>query len=153
MFKIVSMAVVAACLCAGAGQAAAQAAGEAAYVKECAACHMAFPAQLLPARSWTAVMQGLASHFGENAALDAASTTAIAAYLAAHAADAPHMDRHALRGLAANATPLRITETPAWIREHKGEVSAADFASPKVKTKSNCAACHRDAARGIFGDD
>ncbi len=126
---------------------------QAVTAKECGACHMVFPADMLPARSWTAIMAGLSDHFGENAALDPAAAMQIGGYLTTHAADASGMNKHALRGLAANMTPLRITDTPAWIRAHKGEVSPAAFTSPKVKSKSNCVACHAEAARGVFGDD
>ena len=120
--------------------------------KECGACHMVFPPQFLPARSWVALMDGLKDHFGETAALDATATKEIVDYLVAHAADAPGGDRHYLRGLKATDTPLRITNTPAWIREHREEVSPAAFAAPKVKSKSNCVACHANAAKGVFGD-
>ena len=41
----------------------------------------------------------------------------------------------------------------AWIRAHREEVSPAAFASPKVKSKANCVACHAGAAKGMFGDD
>jgi mono/diheme cytochrome c family protein len=126
----------------------------AAMTKECGACHMVFPPQLLPARSWVALMDGLGDHFGETATLDAAAAKDIKDYLVAHAADTAGGERHALRGLSASDTPLRITDTPAWIREHNSrEVSPAAFASPKVKSKSNCVACHANAAKGVFEDD
>jgi hypothetical protein len=154
---------VAASLCAGAllGNSSATAASitepatgpQATMTKECGACHMVFPPQFLPARSWAALMDGLANHFGETATLDAATVKEVADYLAAHAADAPGGDRRYLRGLKATEAPLRITETPYWIRKHTGEVSPAAFNNPKVKRKANCGACHRDAAQGTFGDD
>src|SRR4051812_22331997 len=78
----------------------------AAWKKECGACHMAFQPELLPARSWTALMAGLDNHFGENASLDAATSQAILAYLQAHAADVGggygHHHNHALRGLSSS---------------------------------------------------
>jgi len=120
---------------------------------ECSACHMAFSAAFLPARSWNAVMAGLEDHFGENAALDAAATQQIASYLAANAADTRRRGKF-MRNLDASATPLRITETPYWLRKHRpGEVSPAEFLDPKVGSKANCVACHRDAARGNYDDD
>ena len=36
----------------------------AATLKECGACHLAFPPQMLPARSWKKLMGDLANHFG-----------------------------------------------------------------------------------------
>ena len=57
-----------------------------ATLKECSACHMAYQPQLLPARSWDALMKGLDNHFGETASLDPAVTADIGAYPTANAA-------------------------------------------------------------------
>ena len=122
------------------------------FAKECGACHMPYPAAFLPARSWSAILDGLADHFGEDASLRPEPLGEIRAYLTANAADAVGA-RGVLRGVADAETRLRITETPFWIRAHRGEVSEADFASPRVKSKSNCIACHRGAASGSFEDD
>lgn len=149
-----------AALLGSAASAVAAESAEAALTKECGACHMVFPASQLPARSWVAVMAGLSSHFGENASLDAATNKQILDLLTAGAADAPGGDRHVLRGLSANQTPLRITEMPYWLREHdRGRVSAAALAKAKAKSPSECSACHAGAAQGRFegegesGDD
>ena len=122
-------------------------------LKECSDCHMAFPPGLLPARSWQALMAGLGNHFGENATLDEATARHITAYLAANAADSDPRYRYVLRGLAGDAVPLRISDTPWWIRQHNEEVRPGAFDDPRVKTKSNCMACHSGAARGEFSDD
>jgi hypothetical protein len=114
---------------------------------------MTFPAEMLPARSWTAIMEGLPNHFGENADLDAAKKREILDWLTAHAGDARGSNGHYLRGLAKSEAPLRITETPYWVREHRKEVRESDYADPKVKSKANCVACHKDAAKGVFEDD
>jgi hypothetical protein len=52
-----------------------------------------------------------------------------------------------------NQTPLRITETYSWRRAHRKELWEDAFAKPNVKSKANCVACHKDAAKGNFGDD
>jgi hypothetical protein len=39
------------------------------YKKECAACHMAFPPNALPAKSWKTMMENLQGHFGEDASM------------------------------------------------------------------------------------
>lgn len=125
-----------------------------ATLKECSACHMAFAPQMLPARSWKALMGGLANHFGENAQLDPAVAADITSYLVANAADAGGNGKSRwMRRLKPDVTPLRITETPWWIRAHSGEVSPAAFADPKVGSKSNCIACHRAADKGYYEDD
>jgi hypothetical protein len=123
-----------------------------AMLKECGACHIAYPPQMLPSRSWTKIMADLANHFGENAALPDAERTEIEAYLLAHAGDAPNSGgRRFMRGISADTTPLRITDTRFWKRGH-GDVSTAAFTSAKVKSKANCAACHGGAAQGQFGE-
>ena len=121
-------------------------------IKECGACHMVFPPQLLPARSWTALMGNLANHFDEIATLDASTLAAITGYLTANAADAPvnagKFDR-LLRGVLDTGMPLRITEMP-WFKRRHGEVSTAAFARPNVKSAANCVACHTGADKGVF---
>lgn len=124
-----------------------------ATLKECGACHLAFPPQMLPARSWKALMTGLADHFGENAGLSEAARTEIAGYLAANAGDAA-LSKHGrrfLRDIDPAATPLRITETPFWQEAHE-EIPPARFTRAPVKTAANCAACHGRAAQGVFGE-
>ena len=120
---------------------------------ECSACHMAYPAGLLPARSWQAVMAGLKDHFGENASLDAATAKEITNYLVANAADARGRRSRVLRGLGPGEAPLRISETPWWIGKHRGEVRPGAFEDTRVGSKANCVACHRGAVRGVFEDD
>ncbi|HQF31566.1 MAG TPA: hypothetical protein PLJ34_08980, partial [Hyphomicrobiales bacterium] len=61
-------------------------------IEECGACHMVFQPAMLPARSWVAVMNGLADHFGENAALSDDKVRAITDYLVANAGDAGGRD-------------------------------------------------------------
>ena len=122
------------------------------YGKECGACHMAFQPQFLPGRSWTALMNNLGNHFGENATLDDATSRAILTYLEANAGDAAGGYGRYPRGLPASQTPLRITETPYWIREHQREVRPSAFLDPKVKTRANCVACHAGAPPGVYED-
>ena len=117
---------------------------------ECSACHMAFQPQMLPARSWQALMSDLTNHFNENAQLDDAVAADITSYLVANAADANGKSR-ILRGLKDSETPLRITEMPWWIRAHRGEVSEASF--KRAGSKANCVACHSGADKGYYGDD
>lgn len=123
------------------------------FQKECSACHMAFQPQFLPARSWQAVMGDLANHFGEDASLAPDVAADITAYLVANAGDAKGARRGWAGRIPAAETPLRITETPGWIRKHRGEVSPSAFTSARVKSKSNCVACHAGAEKGYYEDD
>jgi len=120
----------------------------AAWQTECSACHMAFPPILLPGRSWTQIMTTLDDHFGENAMLDEPTRGEIEAFLVANAGDA---GGRTFRGVAADQTPLRITELDWFVRQHSREVSPA--MKERAGSMSNCTACHRGAAMGMFGDD
>ncbi|NUB24827.1 cytochrome C [Azospirillum brasilense] len=106
--------------------------------KECGECHMAFQPGLLPAGSWTRIMDGLDDHFGEKASLPPGPAAEIRAYLTGNAAG---------RG---DPALLRITEQRWWLREHgfRPEV----WLRKDVLSKANCEACHRDAARGLYDD-
>jgi hypothetical protein len=121
--------------------------------KECGACHMAFQPAMLPKRSWNKLMDGLADHFGEDASLSPDKTEAIRAYLVKHAADTGWWSGRFMRGIADDATPLRITETRHWIHEHSEEVRPSAWKNPKVGSKANCPACHRRAALGDYEDE
>ena len=124
-------------------------AANAAWQSECGACHMAFHPSLLPAASWAAIMAGLADHFGEDASLDPATKAEIGAFLSANAAEhwdtlAANRQRQINRG-----RPLEITATLFWRRRH-GRLAEAMFAQAPVRARQNCAACHMDAASGLF---
>ena len=128
---------------------------DSAVAKECSACHMLYPAGLLPARSWSAMIADLANHFGDNAELDAATAKRVADYLAANSADGAGVSGKVLRGLDPALVPKRITELPWWTRKHekKGRFGTVELARKGAKFKGDCKACHADAERGIFDDD
>lgn len=120
---------------------------------ECGSCHAVFYPALLPKRSWEKMMADQSQHFGTDLALDAPTTAAVLKFLVDNAADG-HQTEAAFKidaSIPKEATPLRITETPYWIRKHR-EIAASDWANPLVKSKSNCAACHSDAEAGTFED-
>lgn len=107
---------------------------------ECGACHVAYPAQLLPAASWQRLMKGLDRHFGTDASVDAAAAAEIGAFLEKYAGGK--------RGIAGETT-LRVSETAWFLREHR-KVDAATWKNPAVKSASNCAACHTGADNGDY---
>lgn len=118
----------------------------AAYREECGACHVAYPPRLLSAGSWQTLMASLERHFGTDASVDPAKAGEISRFLAANAGGRD--------GLDAGGTP-RITHTPWFRREHReghDGLTAALWKSPAVKSAANCEACHRDAARGNYGE-
>lgn len=120
-----------------------------AAMQECAACHMIYPPQFLPQRSWTALLGRLDQHFGEIATVTDARKAEIAAYLAVNAADAPGTQGGAwfLDGLANDAAPLRITEMPWWTGRHQ-EVNFSGLRATRIKSASNCLGCHGGSGAG-----
>lgn len=121
--------------------------------EECGSCHIAFAPSMLPASSWQRMMADLKNHFGDDATVDAVTAAKIGAYLAANAADAGgrRYGDKLQRGVAADNAPLRITELPKWVREHR-KVPAWEWKHKDVRTRANCAACHADAERGYYDD-
>jgi Dihaem cytochrome c len=122
-------------------------------LKECSSCHMAYPPEMLPMRSWRKIVGDLANHFGESAALPEPARADIEAYLMANAGDTPGAPDGPVfvSDIPADVTPLRVTDTPYWNRLH-GEIPASDFASSQVKSKANCVACHIMADQGQYGE-
>jgi hypothetical protein len=108
---------------------------------ECGSCHLAYPPQLLPAPTWRRIMAGLDRHFGTDASLEPAAAAEIGAFL----------DKNAGGGRRAGGETLRITES-AWFRHEHDEVPVAAWRRASIGSASNCAACHRGAEQGDFGE-
>lgn len=121
--------------------------------EECGSCHLAFAPSMLPASSWQRMMGNLKDHFGDDASVDPKAAAVIRDYLMAQAGDrggARYGDK-LLRGVAAANAPLRITELPKWIREHR-KVPEWEWRHKDVRTRANCTACHADAELGYYED-
>ncbi len=111
-----------------------------AYAKECGACHLAYPPDLLPAASWTALLGSLDRHFGQDATLDPAVRGELERWLVARAAPGD------------GEAPLRVTER-AWFRREHRRVPAAVVRRPAIGSFANCAACHTTAEAWDFDED
>lgn len=123
----------------------------AAYKEECGSCHLPYPPQLLPARSWKAIMAGLDQHFGSNAGLDATKAREIGDFLASHGGGPEPRGGAAAKG----GIALRLTETAWFRREHRdGHDGLAPqvWKSAAVGKAANCGACHRQAAEGDYSE-
>ena len=127
----------------GAG-AGAMSAVPAQYKKECASCHMAYPAGLLPAGSWQHLMGNLNHHFGNDASLDAASTSVITQFLTSNAGTYRRVNEMPAQD--------RITQSSWFTRKHDSHVSATTWARPSIGSRSNCVACHQGAEQGNFNE-
>ncbi len=119
------------------------------YASECSGCHFAYPTRALPAGSWKKIMAQLDRHFGENAELDAADRQAITGYLVTHAGNRAWMVRMTSSG----KVPMRISKLPWFVRRHHEVPMRVVRDNPKVRSFSNCDACHTRAAKGSYDED
>lgn len=112
------------------------------YKTECGSCHIAYPAALLPKKSWDKLMNNLDDHFDENAELDKGDRLKIQTYLAQNSSNR-------YRG----KVPLRITKSSYFIRKHDEIPRRMVTGNPKVKSFSQCDKCHSGAESGDFEED
>ncbi len=114
-----------------------------AYTQECAACHVAYPPGMLPKTSWERLTSNLGHHFGVDASLDPATRKQLSDWLVANAGT--------YRRVREEPPDDRITRSAWFVRQH-GEISAATWKRPAVKSASNCSACHTQAEKGDFNE-
>jgi mono/diheme cytochrome c family protein len=114
------------------------------FKQECSDCHIPYSPGLLPAESWRKIMSGLDKHFGSDASIAVQDNREIITFLVNNASNR----------WSSQAAPLRITES-AWFKEKHSsrEISSSVWKNPKVKSPSNCSACHTRAASGDFSED
>jgi len=121
------------------------------YIAECGACHLAYPPQLLPGKTWKAMMGGLENHFGESAELDAETGEEILLYLDANSLGvAPPSRMSKMMRNIPDEPPLRITEFPAFLDAHEVIKEQLSLQTFKKGFLSPCADCHRLANSAIF---
>jgi len=123
------------------------------YKKECAACHMAFPPNALPVKSWETMMANLQDHFGDDASIDLTSKKEIEEFLVKNAAEHSHEEAAIkfIRSIGKDSPPLRITDIPYWQEKHK-PIPQATYLRETIKSKINCVACHKWSEYGSFED-
>lgn len=129
-------------------------AGNQDYIYECGACHIAYPAQVLPKRSWHKLTNNLYDHFGEDATTDKIPVEQIQAYLNANASDSENAGkfRDFMKQIQSPA-PVRVTELRFWRLKHDRIIQKEDkmvLNNPDVESFSRCNACHEKAEQGEF---
>ena len=124
----------------------------AAYEKECGACHVVYQPWLLPSNSWEKILSMLPAHFKETVEIDKEALEDIAEYLGRYSADKEtnKISLNIIKRLN-KETPLRISET-FYIRKEHHDLEEAVFQRPSVGSRSNCVACHPAAGKGIFNE-
>lgn len=124
------------------------------FKAECTSCHMAYLPGMLPARSWTKMMETLNDHFGENAELDVKVKNEITDFLIKNSSDKVHTKRgdKILATINPKETVLRISTTEYFKRKHD-EISPSVYKRKTIGSPANCLACHGGAERGDFSED
>lgn len=120
-----------------------------AALEQCGECHMIFPAQMLPQRSWTAILSRLDNHFGEVASIPAKELDEIRDFLTSNAADSANaspQDRHYMSEILSDSAPLRITRTPWWNQMHS-DFNFEGVKHSDIRSPANCLACHKGGVR------
>ena len=113
------------------------------YQQECASCHIAYPPTLMPAASWSRVLNNLSRHFGSDASLDPVASRDIASWVKGHAGT--------YKRVSEEPPEDRITRTVWFGRKHR-EVAATTWKLASVKSPANCTACHTQADSGDFDE-
>lgn len=123
------------------------------YAKECGSCHLAYQPGLLPERSWRKVMESLPDHYGDNAELTVADQQALTDYLVNNSAERANYKRSAqmLHSIRKSDTPVRISQVPFFIREHR-EVANRAKGNEKIKSIAQCELCHQKANDGSYAE-
>ena len=121
--------------------------------EECGSCHLPFAPSMLPASSWTRMMANLKDHFGDDASVDSKLAAEITSYLVANAGDqgGQRYGNKLLRNVSVTNAPLRITELPKWVSEHR-KVPDWEWKHKDVRTRANCTACHTQAELGYYDE-
>lgn len=124
-----------------------------AFVAECASCHTLYPPYLLPRESWAKLMNTLDSHFGDDASLDNKTRLSIKKFLLKNAAESSTKEGafYILQSLKQTDNVIAITQTPYWKARHK-KIDKNIFSSNKIKSKTNCKACHTNIEKGLIED-
>ena len=123
------------------------------YLSGCGECHWAYPPYLLPAGSWSGILDGLEDHFGEAVDIDETSKTTILKYLEANAADriSGKLPAKIMKSIGSR-TPSQITAIPYLRKEHH-DIAADVFQRRSIGSPANCIACHAGADQGVYDDD
>jgi hypothetical protein len=121
------------------------------YRAECGSCHVAYPPNLLAdgglfseKAGWKEIMDGLRTHYGENAELDDQVRRQLRRYLVDNAGSSD-------RRYGSSSNPPRLTNT-LWFRRTHGKVKSY-FEDVRVGSPANCQACHPRAEHSRYAKE
>ena len=121
------------------------------FVEECGSCHTLYPPFLLPANSWKKLMANLENHFGDDASLEKDIKNSIESFLVKNSANTSTKEASVYILKDIKDKNIAITDTSFW-KERHAKIDKKIFDSQKVKSKSNCKACHKSIEKGLIED-
>ena len=113
------------------------------YKEECGSCHLAYPPGLLHNSGWQKIMDGLDKHFGDNAELDKEVHQQLMTFLLKYS-------KSRTGGRSSTGPVIRISQSVWFTHEHDEIPARMIKGNDKVRSLSNCQACHRQAEQGSF---
>ena len=123
------------------------------FVKECASCHILYPPNLLPKKSWEIMMSDLENHFGDDASLDDESNKNILAFLVNNSVETS-TTKASFKFLNSigDKDIIALTKTTFWEKKHR-DIPKELFLNKDIKSKANCKACHSDVEKGLIENE
>ena len=123
------------------------------FAKECASCHILYPPNLLPRKSWETMMSNLENHFGDDASINEESNKEILAFLVKSSAETSTTKASwKFLNSIENKDIIALTKTTFWEKKHK-DIPKELFLNKDIKNKANCKACHSDVEKGLIENE
>ena len=120
------------------------------FAKECGSCHMIYAPFLLPKKSWEIMMANLEDHFGDDASVDEETNKEILNFLISNSAEQQgNNTAFNILKYAKNDQNIAITQNEYWIQKHR-KIDEKIFLKSDIKSKANCAACHKGIENGVI---
>lgn len=120
------------------------------FAKECGSCHMIYAPFLLPKKSWEIMMANLEDHFGDDASVDEKTNKEILNFLISNSAEQQgNKTAFNILKYAKNDQNIAITQNEYWIQKHR-KIDEKIFLKSDIKSKANCAACHKGIENGVI---
>jgi hypothetical protein len=114
--------------------------------RECAgSCHVAFPLQVLSADHWQKIMANLDEHYGDKAVITDKANREITNFVARNA----DTNGYSSRADSPNRPLPKLTKS-SWFAHAHHTITNTLYSSPRVRSSSNCGACHTQAGQGSF---
>ncbi len=133
MVLVLALSVVCPTMAAAADEAKTQSI-RALVIKECGSCHLPYKPKFLPGGAWEKIMASLKDHYGDVVSLPPDVAGAISKFYVSGGSWESWK-------VAPGQTLPRITTQPWW----KRAMGDLDFKKPRIRSRSNCGACHTNA--------